>query len=148
MDREEMALIAPCGINCGDCGVHLGTDKRRVIDALVARGFKKETVNEVRLPCGGCRAVKGDCPVVGGTCETFTCISGRGFDFCFECPDFPCAKLNPAADGAGALPHNLKVFNLCCIQRHGPDAFRQRWPEIKQRYYGGRMEIGRGPQLR
>jgi hypothetical protein len=148
MKKDEMTLVAPCGINCGDCGVHLVKDKAKLIDSLVARGFGKESLNEKSLPCGGCRAVKGNCAVIGGTCETYTCIAGRGFDFCFECPDFPCIKLNPAADRANVLPHNMKVFNLCFIQRQGLAKFVEKWPDIKQRYYGGKMEVGKGPQLK
>ena len=148
MKKEEIALVAPCGINCGDCGVHLGKDKPKLIESLVGMGFDRDSLNEVSLPCGGCRTVKGNCPVVGSTCETYTCIAGRGFDFCFECPDFPCAKLNPAADRANVLPHNTKVFNLCFIQRQGLAMFLERSPEIKQRYYRGKMEIGKGPQLK
>ncbi len=142
MGKEEIALIAPCGIHCGDCGAHLIKDRPGALDTLLAMGFRKES-----LPCPGCRAVKGDCAAIPGTCETYECVSGRGFDFCFECPDFPCARLNPAADRANILPHNTKVFNLCFIQRQGLDKFREKGAEIKQRYYRGKMEIGRGPQL-
>lgn len=142
MDKDEIALIAPCGIYCGDCGARLVKDRPAALDTLLAMGFRKED-----LPCPGCRAVKGNCAAVTGTCETYSCIQGRGFDFCFECPDFPCPRLNPAADRAGVLPHNTKVFNLCFIERQGLDRFREKGPEIKQRYYRGKMEIGRGPQL-
>jgi hypothetical protein len=148
MKKEEMALVAPCGINCGDCGVHLAKDIPKLIDSLVARGFEKERLNEESLPCAGCRAVKGNCAVEGNTCETYACVGKRGFDFCFECPDFPCAKLNPAADRADVLPHNTKVFNLCFIQRQGLEKFLEEGAEIKQRYYRGKMEIGKGPQLK
>jgi hypothetical protein len=55
MKKEEMALVAPCGINCGDCGVHLAKDIQKLIDSLVARGFEKERLNEESLPCAGCR---------------------------------------------------------------------------------------------
>ena len=148
MKTDETTLVAPCGINCGDCGVHLGKDKPKLIDTLVAMGFDKESLNKESLPCAGCRAVKGNCPVIGSTCDTYACIGRRGFDFCFECPDFPCAMLNPAADRANTLPHNTKVFNLCFIQRQGLDKFLEKASEIKLRYYRGRMEIGKGPQLK
>jgi hypothetical protein len=140
---DEIAMIAPCGINCGDCGAHRVKDTPALMDSLLAMGFKKES-----LPCAGCRALKGNCAVIGSTCETYACIDKRGFVFCFECPEFPCAKLNPAADRANVLPHNTKVFNLCFIQRQGVDKFLEKGPEIKQRYYRGKMEIGKGPQLK
>lgn len=34
------------------------------------------------------------------------------------------------------------------IQRQGLDKFLEKAPEIKQRYYRGKMEIGKGPQLK
>ena len=88
------------------------------------------------------------CGINCGTCETYACITKRGFTFCFECQEFPCPKFNPASDLAGILPHNLKVFNLCTIKRHGLAKFLEREPEIKKRYYQGKMAIGKGPQIK
>jgi hypothetical protein len=59
----------------------------------------------------------------------------------------PCSRLNPAADRANILPHNLKAFNLCCIQRQGLAAWLAQAPDIQRRYYAGKMAIGKGPQL-
>ena len=143
MNSNEITMVAPCGINCGSCGAHMVKENTPGMDRLLAMGAKKES-----LPCTGCRAVKGNCPLIGGACETYTCIVGKGFDFCYECPEFPCSKLNPAADKSSVLPHNTKVFSLCFIQRHGLAEFLTREPEIKQRYYQGKMEIGKGPQLK
>jgi hypothetical protein len=140
---RNLAGVAPCGIHCADCGPFLAKDDPAVLEECVARGIKRD-----RLPCLGCRAVKGNCPVLEETCETYACVSKRGFDFCFECPDFPCDKLNPAAHRAEILPHNLKVFNLCYIQRHGLGAWLKKAPEIKRRYYQGKMAIGKGPQIK
>jgi hypothetical protein len=144
MQKDEvMAAVAPCGIPCGDCELFKAKDDPRLMDYLVARGLKREV-----LPCAGCRPVKGNCPVIEGVCETYACIEKRGYDFCHECLDFPCDKLNPASDRADILPHNLKVFNLCFIQRHGLEGFLKKAPDIKRRYYRGKMVIGRGPQLK
>ncbi len=100
------------------------------------------------LPCPGCRTVEGQCLAVDGTCETYACAAEHAVDFCFACKDFPCPKLNPAADRAEMLPHNTKVFNLCCIRHQVLDRFVERAPEIKQRYFRGQMAIGKGPQLK
>lgn len=143
-DRQEMLKgAAPCGIHCANCEPFLAKDNPELLEALVKRGLRRD-----RLPCPGCRAVKGECPVLETTCETYACVTGRGYEFCFECPDFPCDKLNPAAHRAEVLPHNLKVFNLCFIKEHGLEAWLKRAPEIKLRYYRGKMEVGKGPQLK
>ena len=38
--------------------------------------------------CEGCRS--GECKFPG--CEIAPCIKEKGFDFCFECSEFPCEK--------------------------------------------------------
>jgi len=137
---EDITLVAPCGIYCGDCPAYRVKDDPTLKSTLA--GVKWNGV-----PCPGCRQARGKCQFVDGTCQTYACIDARGHDFCFDCADFPCAKLNPAADRANVLPHNLKVFNLCAIKWQGIAKFIERAAEIKQRYYRGTMEIGRGPRL-
>ncbi len=139
---DEIILVAPCGINCGDCEGYKAKDNPALLEYLVSRGIKREG-----LPCPGCRSIKGNCPAISCACDTYTCVAERGVDFCFECPEFPCARLNPAADRANVLPHNIKIFNLCFIQQQGLPRFLEKSPEIKQRYFQGKMLIGKGPQL-
>ena len=140
-EREILDRAAPCGIACGACELFVAKDDPALLEAMVARGIPRD-----RLPCSGCRAVEGRCPVIGGTCETYACIRERGHVFCHECAEFPCAKLQPAADRAQALPHNLKVFNLVLIRRLGPKRFLEAAPAIKAKYYRGKMAVGKGPQ--
>ena len=45
------------------------------------------------------------------------------------------------------LPHNIKLFALCYIKQHGVDAWKNKTAEVKQRYFRGKMIIGKGPQL-
>lgn len=142
MPNDNGFMVAPCGIDCGQCECHTAKDNPALLDYLVSVGIPRD-----RLPCGGCRAVKGACPVLEAECDTYHCITGRGYRFCYECGDFPCFRLNPAADRAQQLPHNTKVFNLCCIQHQGLEKFMARSADIKQRYFKGKMVIGRGPQI-
>ena len=85
--------------------------------------------------------------MIGGRCETYTCVSGKKVGFCYECDEFPCVRLNPAADRADVLPHNTKVFSLCTIQRLGVAGFVKESAAIEQRYFKGKMEIGQGPRV-
>ncbi len=139
---DNITLAAPCGIYCGECEAHKAKD-----DPALMERMKKALKTEM-LPCPGCRTVQGNCPAIDGTCETYSCAVEHAVDFCFECTEFPCAKLNPAADLAERLPHNIKVFSLCCIQHQGLARFVELYPEIKQRYFRGKMAIGKGPQLK
>jgi hypothetical protein len=142
MTNERFALVAPCGIDCGICELYVCKDNPQLQNMLVGKGIPKE-----KLPCPGCMAIKGACPVIGVACETYLCAAARNAEYCFSCKDFPCSKLHPAAHRAEILPHNLKIFNLCTIRRIGLEAFIEKSIEIKKRYFTGKMAIGQGPQL-
>lgn len=139
--KGDITLVAPCGGYCGDCPAYKVKDDPSWGKTL------RERVNWNGIPCPGCRPSKGRVQFVEGICETYACISGRGHDFCFECAEFPCQKLNPAADRAGELPHNIKLFALCYIRQHGVDKWKEKTAQVKQIYFRGRMAIGRGPQM-
>lgn len=139
---DENVLTAPCGLYCGECVAYRAKDDPALLESLVERGLPRE-----KLPCPGCRLGKGNCPALGCDCETYVCAESRGVEFCHECAEFPCAKLNPAADRANALPHNIKIYNLCCIKHQGLAEWLRRAPEIHKRYFQGKMVIGKGPQI-
>lgn len=141
-EPDNFILTAPCGIYCGECEAHKAKDDPVLMERM------KQVLKTEMLPCPGCRTVRGKCPAIDGTCETYTCVVEHAVDFCFECGEFPCARLNPAADRAERLPHNIKVFSLCTIQNQGLARLVENYPEIKQRYFQGKMAIGRGPQLK
>ncbi|MBN1984112.1 MAG: DUF3795 domain-containing protein [Chitinivibrionales bacterium] len=140
--EERNSLVAACGIDCGVCELYLCKDNTQLFSFLVSKGIPKE-----KIPCKGCRIIDGNCPVHTDTCETYSCVQQKKHDYCYECTDFPCSKLVPAADRADVLPHNLKVFNLTTIKRDGVENFCKKSMEIKTKYYKGKMVIGSGPQL-
>lgn len=140
--NDIFLLAAPCGIYCGECPPYKAKDNPKLLEHLVTAGMKRDA-----LPCPGCRAGEGRCPAIAAECETYLCVKQKEVDFCYQCKDFPCEKLNPAADRANVLPHNLKVFNLCSIMQKGLERFANEAPEIQRRYYRGVMKIGRGPQV-
>jgi hypothetical protein len=139
---ERHALVAPCGIDCGICELYLAGGNAALKTYLVSKGIAAEA-----LPCTGCRARQGHCPVLGEQCATFACAQEHGAVSCGECEQFPCDKLSPAADRADVLPHNTKLFNLCVIARRGLEAFVAESTAIKHRYYKGKMLVGKGPQV-
>ena len=140
--NERINLVAPCGIDCGTCELYLCKENQQLFAYLVGKGIPQE-----KLPCTGCRDMKGHCPVIGNQCASYACATEQNVDFCFDCRDFPCSKLNPSADRADVLPHNLKVFNLCTIRRDGVEGFIELSTDIKSRYFKGKMEIGNGPHI-
>lgn len=64
----EIAMLAPCGINCTVCYVHLRAKK----------------------PCAGCRSNGDGMPQHCRVCRIKDCALGRGVEFCSECSEYPC----------------------------------------------------------
>lgn len=138
---KEQALVAPCGIHCGLCEMYLAKEKKEIRAYLIGKG-----IPEHLIPCSGCRENQGHCPIHPGECATYECVKNKGHQFCNECADYPCTRLQPAADRAGTLPHNLKVYNLAVISHQGLDRFLEKAAKSKELYFKGKMEIGNGPQ--
>jgi Protein of unknown function (DUF3795) len=142
ISTERINLVAPCGIDCGICELYGCRGDARLFSSLTLKGIPTE-----KIPCDGCRSIEGNCPFIKEQCETYKCVAEKKVEYCFECSDFPCAKLHPSSKRAEILPHNMKVFNLCTMKRDGAEAFVEKSSEFKRRYYAGIMEIGNGPQL-
>lgn len=66
-----ITMLAPCGITCAACYVHLKKKK----------------------PCLGCRGLDEAKPDHCRKCRIKDCASNQGIDSCFECPTFPCADI-------------------------------------------------------
>ncbi len=148
MNREELTnLTAVCGIDCFNCEYfHSNIDaffetmpaERKAV--IAARGLTIEN-----LRCRGCR--NGGCTVIGGRCDTLECAREKKVDFCHECGQFPCGRLQPLADYAPVAPHNLKVYNLMAIRNRGIEAWAAETKEIRKKYFRGKFKIGAGPQI-
>ncbi len=136
----DLNLIAPCGIDCANCELFEPLGLRDVWERAAARrGGKPED-----FACKGCRDGNG-CSFFKN-CQTLACVRAKGVDFCSDCPDFPCKKLMPLAEGASFYPHNLKMYNLCRIKAVGPEEFLAEAPKNRALYYKGKFLIGAGPQ--
>ncbi len=140
--NQELALVSPCGIYCGDCACYKVKDNPALKPVLLSHGIKEE-----QLPCPGCRAVDGNCPHLEARCENYICAEKHQVELCYQCEDFPCEKLHPASDRANMLPHNMKMYSQCYIKRYGIQAWIDKLPQIKLRYFTGKISFGKGPQL-
>jgi len=61
-------LLAPCGVNCLACYMHLRKKK----------------------PCLGCLGQENSKPEHCRICKIKTCTKNKGVDYCFSCSMFPC----------------------------------------------------------
>lgn len=140
MDFKE--LTAPCGRDCFNCPFYIASkDELYRIMLGTKLGLQPEKVT-----CDGCRNVNGHCQVLknygfSGNCKIYRCFESKDFDFCSDCPEFPCDLLHPLAHGADKFPHNLKVYNLCMIKKMG----LEKWAKEKakrsfDRYYKDKLD--------
>jgi hypothetical protein len=104
MDRE---LIAPCGIYCGLCSSYLACVNK------VPRKGGKFTY------CAGCRPRDKQCAFLKKQCER---LQKHAVQYCFECPTYPCERLEHVA-GLYRTKYGLDIVqNLELIRDQGEDA--------------------------
>ena len=139
---DKKALTAPCGLDCFNCGAYVDNITEEYKKG--ASEFLKISIEETM--CKGCRDEKGKCKWANGKCATWDCIEEKGLTLCSECNGFPCNKLMPTQKGSN-YPHNMKVYNLCRIKLIGIDNWIKESNEIRNHYFNGRFEVGKGPIL-
>ena len=140
----KRSLTAPCGLDCFNCEIY----EKNITEEMKEQFALKIKKDPEEVPCSGCRLENG-CRHLGQPCETLKCIKDKGLEFCFECEEFPCVKLQPAREGSDRYPHNFKLFNLCRIKAAGVEKWAEEEAKlIRQRYYLGKFIPGRGPVLK
>lgn len=90
-----------CGLNCGLCSMHLG----------------------------------GYCPGCGGGAGNQSCAIARcslehgGVPFCWECPEYPCARYEGFDDADSFIPHRTRQQDITQVQALGLEAYLTRLEE-------------------
>jgi hypothetical protein len=113
---EQEALIAPCGMNCALCWAY----QAQLYD------LKKQGIH--RKYCPGCIPRGEHCRHMRDACQTI----GEGrVRFCYECTDFPCARLKRLDKRYRDKYRMSMIENLRFIRDRGMAAFlkdqRTRW---------------------
>ncbi len=139
MDYEYMT--APCGLDCFNCLFFLADTDEKAMQQL------KTWSTELQIPlqimkCSGCRAHDGKIPLQKylfgdeHRCAAYECAKFKEHKFCGDCKEFPCDNLHPYADKADTLPHNIKVFNLCLINKMGVEKWaKSKAAEVRSTYF-------------
>ncbi len=122
MTEDLKKWHAPCGIYCKRCP---GVDS---------------------FGCKGCRDLKGQI-LKFPDCKTYECVTGKGYEFCYECADFPCEMLQPIVNFEIFKPHNSKVYNSVMIQKLGLEEWNKICDEKSKLYYHGRKARYGGDRL-
>jgi hypothetical protein len=124
-------LTAPCGIPCFECLAYKAKSNE-IIKKRISEGMG---MDYNKSDCEGCRNrngigflseknnvfPEGKCLLMNekGECFIYLCVKIKQIHNCSDCNDFPCDNLQPLADKANRIPHNLKIYNLCLIKRLG-----------------------------
>lgn len=101
MKLVKKKMLAPCGLDCGHCDIRKVTidheSAERIIKWYRNMGWLKagegtEEIIKRGMYCKGCR---GDRSVHwSAECEILKCcVDEKGLEFCYECDEFVCAKL-------------------------------------------------------
>ena len=129
---DYFQMTAPCGLDCFNCQFFLAQEDEEAMNKVIKLS-KEHNIPLGIMLCKGCRSHNGQIPlqkhVFGEShrCAAYECSQEKGLKFFGDCDQFPCDNLHPYADKAADLPHNIKVFNLCLINKMG----LEKWAETK-----------------
>jgi len=94
---SETDLVGRCGLYCGACSVYRAyKDDGEYLNRLAEH--LKCPPEKVR--CEGCQVLTKEC--WGNECKIVQCLNSKGFNFCYECPQFEdnsCEKYERLAKG-------------------------------------------------
>lgn len=92
-------FLTPCGLDCYTCSIRL-----RAKEEL--RYWTEQNVDTEKIRCDGCRSARNekhwspDCQILD------CCVHQRKYEFCAQCPDFPCQILE---DWARQYEHHTRA---------------------------------------
>lgn len=125
MIESNPDFLAPCGLYCGVCAIHIAyrEDNRKFKERLVAvyqgripgKGLLPDaeslTVDDIK--CAGC--LSNDRFAYCRRCDIRECVQNRGYSGCHQCDEFPCQHVGDFPMTVGkkvilrAIPHRREV---------------------------------------
>ena len=91
MEKDAWKLVGICGIYCGTCPSYLAQQENDIAELEKRARERNFTLEEVR--CNGCHSDKVMPTCVECKSGFRKCAREHGITWCFECPDFPCQRL-------------------------------------------------------
>jgi hypothetical protein len=92
MSNINKALLAPCGLYCGVCAIHIADrDNNSKFKEILVDVYKPFSKNVEDIKCKGCLSeneedIFGYCKM----CPIRDCVKDKGFGSCYQCDEFPC----------------------------------------------------------
>ncbi len=135
---EQFVADSYCGLYCGACEILNAYRKSLVAGRILLWNELPERftkyIKEAEIECHGC---KSDTVFEGcAGCGIRTCARKKQVDFCFDCGEYPCDKINEmkakVEQFSNLLPHTGAIVNnLPDIQRLG----KEQWLEAQKQYW-------------
>jgi hypothetical protein len=76
-------LVGKCGLYCGACGIYRACQDSEEWRKDIA---EKSNCSPEQVRCNGCGDLTSEC--WGNGCKIVVCTRAKGYDYCFECPEF------------------------------------------------------------
>lgn len=84
------ALLAPCGLYCGVCGVYQASrDNNQKLKEKLAQAYG---VRPEQIVCSGC--LSDEKFIFCQTCGIRKCVVEKKAEGCHQCNEFPCSLIN------------------------------------------------------
>ena len=142
MEKDAWKLAGICGIYCGTCPSYLAQQENDVAELEKRAREMNFTIEEVR--CDGCHSDNLMPTCVECRPGFRQCAREHGVIWCFECPDFPCQRLEDfkhvhIVDGISHHEHLIEELRY--IKDHNLNAWLEkvdregRCPQCGKRVY-------------
>jgi len=123
------SLVGYCGVYCLECQIYISSTTSDLrVKARLAQELSKSqdqtrkqvgNISPDSIHCWGCRSNSKHC--WKKRCLFKKCAADKGFDFCYQCSEFPCDEL---AQFYAQRPNGRD--NLALISKIGTEAFISR----------------------
>lgn len=96
MSKINKNLLAPCGLYCGVCSIHIADRDNNVkFKKILVDLYKPMTKSADDIKCAGCLAEREEnIFLYCKTCPIRDCVKSKSFDGCYQCDDFPCKYID------------------------------------------------------
>ena len=116
-------VISACGLNCAKCDIYRAYHGNEKLQDGIIEWFREEHNEEIQpeqIRCEGCR---GSLNIHWSPeCKMMLCARKKGLQYCLECEDFPCTKVNKFSSD-GASHHKRTIENLKKMKEIGLKAW-------------------------
>ncbi len=115
--------ISICGLNCASYDFYKAGQGDKKKQQEIINWFKQDhgkTITPEQTMCHGCRGP--DKPHWSPDCELRKCATEKRYNYCSQCPEFICTKLEDFASD-GHSNHREAVENLIKIKEMGYEAW-------------------------